>query len=406
MLGNPKAAIDPLSASLHERVCANDAAGALAGFEELVAAYRAAKMDWSHTLSQTTALVAPLGLALVEPLLARLEVVEQRVRDATGPRYRTSPKLAPSDWEDARHQAAALRIALVRVLARSGQPMDERFDRFLGPEPSRLFEVPPKEGGKQHDFIARFLGGLQLGGAVLAKMPDARALAFIAAWRAFSPGKNLELNLKGLFRGRPRLLKAAAPAPTLVERARELAARTGLPCTVPVYIVERTKSDSLDRIGGRPKGLGAADLPRGMTPVLTVDLRSLPELAAQLPDVRALCLYVDSPRGGFDAATVVRLSEARAAAGIAGGKPFALARVEVPPQVFRALGDEGPLGALYTLLRQAEGRALGVPFFLQQDTPEAAPGFVLEAKAETLGLNLGDAGKLFMFVDHAFWESA
>ena len=143
-----------------------------------------------------------------------------------------------------------------------------------------------------------------------------------------------------------------------------------------------------------------------MTPVLTVDLRSLPELAAQLPDVRALCLYVDSPRGGFDAATVVRMSEAQAAAGIAGGKPFALARVEVPPEVFRALGDEGPLGALYTLLRQAEGRALGVPFLLQQDAPEAAPGFVLEAKAETLGLNLGDAGKLFMFVDHAFWESA
>lgn len=406
MLGNPKAAIDPLGASLHERVLASDAAGALARFEELVAAYRAAKMDWSHTLSQTTALVAPLGLALAPPLLARLEIVEQKVRDANGPRYRTSPKLAPSDWEDARHEAAALRIALVRALAASGQPADERFDRFLGPEPSRLFEVPPKEGGKQHDFIARFLGGLQLGGAVFAAMPEARALAFIAAWRAFSPGKNLELNLKGLFRGRAKLLKAAAPAPTLATRARELAARTGRPCTTALYILERTKGDSLNRIGGKPKGLGAADRPRGMTPVLTVDLRTLPELAAQLPDTRALCLFVDSPRGGFDAATVVRLSESQAEAGIAGGKPFTLARVEVPPEVFRASGDEGPLGALHTLLRQAEGRALGVPFFLQQDVPDAAPGFVLEAKAETLGLNLGDAGKLFMFVDDAFWESA
>lgn len=405
MLVNPRTQIAPRTEELEAAVRDADSVAAVARFETLVRTYHAAKTDWSHALERSTAVIAPLGEALVDPALARLDELEAIVGEATSTRFVYSPTLAPSDWERARWPLAAIRVAVVRALATSGQPLPEALDRLWAPAPKRLFQVAPNEGGTLHDFVARFLGGLQLGASVFASLPDERVLAFVAAWRAFAPSPNLERGLKLLFRGRAPLLKSAARAPSLIDQIRARAMQSGLPCTTPVYLLERKASDALNRIGGKPKGLTADARPRGMTSVLTIDLRTVPELAARLPDVRLLCLYVDSPKGGFDAAEIVRVGDAEAAAGVVGGKPFVLTRVEVPPEVFHAFKDPGPLGELHLLLRRADGRALGLPLYLQQDVPTEAPDFVFEARAETLGLNLGDAGKLFVFLDEAFWES-
>lgn len=406
MLVNPRTLIEPRIQELEASVQVGDAVVSMQRFEVLIDTYRAAKTDWSHTLSQATAVIAPLGEALVAPGLARLDVLEAIVRDATEPRFVTSPKLRATEWEDARWTVAAIRVAIVRALAKTNRPLPPELDRLWSVEPQRLFSAAPSDGGMQHDFVARFLSGLQLGGAVFGSLPDDRALAFVSTWRAFAPSKNLELNLKGLFRGRGKLLKAAPRTPSLAERVRAMAERTGMPCTMPVYLMETQKNDSLNRIGGKPTGLAKEARPLGMTPVLTIDLQTIPELAARVPDARLLCLFVDSPKGGFDAATVVRVSEAEAEAGVAGGKSFALTRVEVPPEVFHAFRDPGPLGELHTLLRSADGRALGLPFYSQQDVPKEAPDFVLEARASAVGLNLGDSGKLFVSLDDAFWESS
>lgn len=407
---NPKQKLVELEAALVKTVEAREVERALTEFDELLRVYRLAKMDWSHTLAQLGPLLCPLGAALLGPLEQRLDADEALVRNDTGPRW-TGSKPVETDGEKARFRLAALRVALAYALVKNHPdgPFDSRFDRHFLPEPVRLFDGgSAANGGRLHDFIARFLGALNKA-QVFSHLPDARALPFIAAWRAFEPGKNLELNLKGLFPRRAALLKAS-PAPALADRVHTLASATGLPCETPIYLLAPGKSASLNRVGGRPAGLPDARWPRQgslkFSPVLTLDLETVPELAATLPGTRALCLFVDDPRGGFDAAQVVRLAPDECARGITGGKPFTATRVLVPQQVFASASVTGPLFTLQQALRALEARALGRPFLLQERASgDTAGDFVLEARAGFTGLNLGDGGKLFMSVDDATWES-
>jgi len=50
-------------------------------------------------------------------------------------------------------------------------------------------------------------------------------------------------------------------------------------------------------------------------------------------------------------------------------------------------------------------RALGMPFFIQEaGAYESGEGFILQAGESFCGLNLGDAGELYVFAGRSFWQ--
>lgn len=185
-----------------------------------------------------------------------------------------------------------------------------------------------------------------------------------------------------------------------------LAKASGLPCTIPIYALAKAiDKTSRNRIGGRVKGLAADRMPPGMQLVLTIDLAQVPELGALVPGARALSLWVDDPRGGFEDAAVVPLTEDECASGMVGGKTFRVERLLVPPEVFD--WSDGRTQELRRWLAALDARGLGRPFFLQQSPFSGDDaGFVLQANESFTGLNLGDSGRLFWYLDHAYWESA
>ena len=219
---------------------------------------------------------------------------------------------------------------------------------------------------------------------------------------------------------KPASVKARKPAKTrketpgasaarLAQEIESLAKQTGLDCQLPIYLLERRRKTSggasYNRVGFRPKGPPEPRAPRGYQPVLSLDLKFIPELQPMFPGVRAICLYVDRPRQGFDGAAVIRLSAEECKIGISGGRNFEATRVLVPAEVF----EENPPGSDLDCLRQhiceAPGRALGRPLFLQQEiSHDDEMGFVLQADTLFSGLHLGESGKLYLFSDDAFWE--
>ncbi|HOX43977.1 MAG TPA: hypothetical protein PK668_10265 [Myxococcota bacterium] len=346
-----------------------------------------------------------LGAIALAPLSAR---IEQRTAEL-------DPAARPAgEGYRPRRVVLALRNALAVALAEAagrGRALDPRLEAFaerhLGPEPATLFEG-------NDDFPYCFFLGLQKAQALFAALPEARVRAWIEAWRGSGRSAHLEERLRSVlptkrraWLGKPRSLAARVAAQAA--RAEE----AGLPCTQPVYLLSRGRARKRGALGGiraRPRGLAEGRWPRGPSgpyaPVLCLDLAEMPELAARFPGSRGLCLLVDSTEEGFEASALLPLSAEEASAGLEGGAALVVERVEVPPGVFEPGPLAEPLAGLRRLLREAPGRVLGRPFFLQQD-PSAGDerGFVLQAGGGLLqGVNLGDSGVLYLYEGEAFWE--
>ncbi|NVB41105.1 hypothetical protein G6O69_24915 [Pseudenhygromyxa sp. WMMC2535] len=349
-----------------------------------------------------TELVRALGKAgapVVEPLVARIEARTAALK-ATSRASGYKP----------RRRVLALRNALLAALghaaAEQDAEIDPRFDAYLRPEPATLFVG-------SDDFPFSFLSALPEARELLERLPDARLRAIIAAWRGSAATFDIEKRLaRALPPSRKKLLRGG---PSLAEVVDSLAAQTGLVRGDVTYLLapSRRKLSTLNRVGGRPKGLSKDRWPRDpdedqpFSVALILDLSTIPELQSRYADARALVVLVDRPDEGFETAYVLPLTEAEAAAGVSGGRSFSVERVTVPAEVWATSEREGPLGTLRTRLAEAPGRALGWPWLLQS-APEAsdAAGFVLQADERLVPkLNLGDAGRLFVYDGDAFWES-
>jgi hypothetical protein len=339
-----------------------------------------------------------LGALALEPLAARIDELTAALEQGAHP--------AGEGYKPRRVVIAlrnALAVALAEVAVR-GEAPDPRYDRHLAPTPRTLF-------WGNDDFPFSFFTGLRKAQALFAALPEERLRAWSAAWRESGCSAHLEERLRWVVPTRRRALLGKALG--LGARVTAQAAKTGLACTQPVYLLSRGRTRKRGALGGiraRPKGLPAGRWPRGpagpFEPVLCLDLKDIPELEARFPGARALCLLVDSSEEGFEASELVQLSEAEASRGLQGGVPLEIERVCVPPEVFESRPLAEPLDDLRRLLREAPGRALGRPFFLQQEpTPNDGQGFVLQAGGGLLqGVNLGDGGELYLYEGDAFWE--
>lgn len=221
-------------------------------------------------------------------------------------------------------------------------------------------------------------------------------------------------------------LEAPAEALGLVQRIEKLAAQLELP-KVSVYVLERVDEDAgpeeVLRSGGRPLGVSKEEWPlykrKEQEHVLTLDLDAMPDLRARrgLGAYRAVSVFVPDRATGeaMESGEVRMLTQEQVARGLLheGASPesaqrIRVTRVLVPEQVFRGGAQEGltpvqqgALRALRTALYQAPGRALGLPFWIQQDPDEygeGAPGqFLLQFDEHLAEINTGDLGLIYVF---------
>ncbi len=190
--------------------------------------------------------------------------------------------------------------------------------------------------------------------------------------------------------------------------------------TEPVYVLRplehRRRKTPWNRIGGTPPGIGSKRWPRfqgqPMVHVLTVDLRSLPVLAARFRDAATVSLFLSdamdneafAPHTEESAVVFSSLEQAERRTRPPKGAPrleesggFDVVEVQVPRDIWQQ--EEDPL---FQLLYQQCARAAGPPQWLQ--TEEHLGNFLLQFDTAFIDINLGDMGVLYLFEDTAFWQ--
>lgn len=319
----------------------------------------------------------------IAPLLAdRIDELTDALDPNAGP---------ASDGYKPRRVVIALRNALGVALAIGpDDALLERYDKYFRPAPETLFKG-------NDDFPYCFFTGLSPAKAFFGRLPDARARGFIDAWRSSRASAYMEERLKMAFPDyRHAILSGGA---TLSEEIEAVAKETGLACDQPVYLIARAKdgqeTSALNRLSASP-----IDGPEDYDAVFTLDLNDIPELKPRYTGARAITLFVDKPDDGFEDSIVVPINEEDARP-MNAGQPFTIERAMVPVEVFGETKTD-PLRVLRQLLRQSPARALGYPFYIQED--QGGGGFVLEAGEAFVDLNLGDSGKLYVFTSEAFWQ--
>ncbi len=200
--------------------------------------------------------------------------------------------------------------------------------------------------------------------------------------------------------------KALDLAAEMHKLAKELGGKT-----TTVYVLSPgTKASDLSRVGGTPAGFEAADVPRQrgrkLVHAFTVDLNSVPELAARYPGARTLSFWIQgySESETRAQAVIPRTEEQRGKVAEAGGSPLELLRLEVPSALFE---DDVSDRAAYArnLLYQKAGFLLGGPIWLQQGRRGLDPTFLAQFDERlAAGANFGDMGICYSFADRALWQ--
>ncbi len=219
------------------------------------------------------------------------------------------------------------------------------------------------------------------------------------------------------------------PADKVRRLANELfESRENLERTV-VYIFNRTEEpagDSMNRLGGRPFGVTAetwpkkdddADLP--MEHIFTLDLKTVPALKARFQDdVRAISLFLRSPGNNqaygpgnsWSEVSIVTEDDAVEFAGdlltgSAEGVKFTVDEVEVPMAAWDVeYGTDKEMEAMRSAIYQLNAWVGGGgPIWLQGADHWSVPVMQLD-ESFSWGLNLGDMGIMYVFVDTAFWQ--
>jgi predicted DNA-binding WGR domain protein len=220
-------------------------------------------------------------------------------------------------------------------------------------------------------------------------------------------------------------------APKDIATLRKLAARAreGGEATVRTYILTVAKGrPGVMRAGGPPIGVTEETRPRYdgafMHHLVTLDLDEVPELRKQheaLAKARAVALFISDAMNNdaFDEDTnetaVVVLGAKDIARGewtgpaVADPKPSALAAwpVDVPVRVFTfdryadGVDDDEPIAELHDEL-MSECRAGGQLVAWSGDDDDDG-SWLFQFNEDLVEVNLGDAGTMYVFTDHAYW---
>lgn len=175
-------------------------------------------------------------------------------------------------------------------------------------------------------------------------------------------------------------------------------------------------ADSVGRIGGTPRGVPEAAVPRfedePMEHVITLDLQQFPELAARRPGVRALSLYLPDPGNAehheSGALVWVREEELSAAPGSTeGAATIVVEAFEVPAAIFEVeSGSELEAAAqrVRSIVYGSAGYVLGGPLWLQDGPAGGDPSFLFQFDESLCHINLGDSGVMYVFEGHMTWQ--
>lgn len=141
--------------------------------------------------------------------------------------------------------------------------------------------------------------------------------------------------------------------------------------------------------------------------ILTLDLKEIPELAADYPGMRALSLFARDPNhgDGWDDARLVPVPEGSSPP--SDGSPVAVLPLDVPFDVFLYdVAEKEPiLSEIRSLLFNRPGYVLGEPMFIQGEEEADGSGAFLFQLSESMGdLNLGDSGSLYVFSGGCFMQ--
>lgn len=173
-----------------------------------------------------------------------------------------------------------------------------------------------------------------------------------------------------------------------------------------IYLLEREDPGQPRRPGSRSVARGAgpgAPATDGLEHVITLDLDELPELQGRLGG-RLLALYTRDIASGesWDTTRLCVLDEGEPQ----GGAPLWVVPVEVPSAIFDADAAYADpiLDELRQLVFNRPGWVLGRPIYIQEDEDE--DGFLLQLASHIGGLNLGDAGSLYVFEGGCFMQCA
>ncbi len=162
---------------------------------------------------------------------------------------------------------------------------------------------------------------------------------------------------------------------------------------------EPPPAGSLTRLGTAPR---RGDKQRHL---FTIDLHDAPQLAALYPGARAVALFVPrQPGDALSAYASTRLDALDDAAANAlpladKAHTFRVVPVRVPDAAFDDVDS-----TLRQLLVNLPGYALGEPITIQEE-PDLGGDFILQLD-DSFGINLGDAGRLYVYGDGATADCA
>jgi hypothetical protein len=205
---------------------------------------------------------------------------------------------------------------------------------------------------------------------------------------------------------------------------------------VSIYLLDRSDSEAtlsdVGRSGGPAIGVAFDQWPRlkngaPMEHVLTLDLDRMPDMKARrgLEAYRAVALFVPNRETGakLEQGAVVMLTQAQIDTGVCEhfapehepARKIDVERVLVPELIFAPESewrvnpsDAATLRAIKRAVNAAHGRALGLPFYIQNSPDEAGHGepghFLLQFDEGLAKINTGDMGLVYMFTGGVFMQ--
>ncbi len=207
----------------------------------------------------------------------------------------------------------------------------------------------------------------------------------------------------------------------IAECAKEAELAETVERTVIVRTARAPAKTTVNRMFGEPIGVDAKRWPKKgkkkLEHVITLEASVLSAIArASLGEgVAAIAVFVDSIDKGFESAAIVSISsaqlpkatKAKATPGEASrehGVALEAIKVQVPERVFQDGKKAGPLFELRKLFDRMELVPGDGPHWLQE--PEDVDDFLFElGHSFAPELNLGDAGRMYVFADTALYQS-